>query len=141
MIRTPFRALLPLFLLVLGTILAAVGPFWETRQRAPEGIAREYLAAVERGDLNTALEAIDPERREAVRERVALQLGNRYRVETFVLGRPSVVDRLAGRGLPPAWATLFAEVTTVSGDRWRSTSTAPLVERDGRWYLLAPLFA
>lgn len=122
-------------------ILAGLGPLWETRQRTPEGIARAYLAAVERGDLDRALATIAPDLREAFRERVQAQLGNRYTVETLVLGQPSVLDRVTGRALSPAWATLLAEVATVTGERWKSTSTAPLVERDGAWYLAAPLFA
>ena len=35
--------------------------------------------------------------------------------ETLVLGAPSVLDRLLARPLPPAWATLLAEVTTTTG--------------------------
>ena len=66
---------------------------------------------------------------------------NRYAIVTLVLGRPSLLDRLTGRELPPAWVTVLADVTTVAGERWRSTSTAPLVERDGVWYLTRPLFA
>jgi len=139
--RLHLRGLLPISLLMMGMILAGFGPVWETRQRAPEGMARAYLAAVERGDLDAALATLPPEAREAARERVEVQLGNRYSIETLVLGRPSPLDRLAGRALPPAWATLLAEVTTVTGERWKSTSTAALVERDGVWYLAAPLFA
>jgi hypothetical protein len=58
-----------------------------------------------------------------------------------VLGRPSVVDRLMGRQLPAAWVTVTATVTSVSGERWQSSSTAALVERDGVWFLVGPLFA
>jgi hypothetical protein len=149
--QRPLRALLPVSLLVLGMILAGLGPVWETAQRAPEGTARAYLVAVEQGDLDAALATIAPEFREAARERVLAQLGNRYRIETLVLGRPSSGDRLLGRPssgdrllgrpLPVAWVTLLAEVTTVTGERWRSTSTTPLVERHGNWYLTMPLFA
>jgi hypothetical protein len=60
---------------------------------------------------------------------------------TLVLGRPSVVDQLTGRERPPAWVTVLADVTSVTGERWRSTSSAPLVQRDGVWYLTRPLFA
>jgi hypothetical protein len=130
-------------LLILATIaaLSGIGPVLETRQRAPEGTARSYLRAVEDGDLEAALSTIDPIQRDAQRERVAWQIRNRYTIVTLVLGRPSVLDRLTGRERPPAWVTVLADVTTVAGDRWRSTSTAPLVERDGVWYLSRPLFA
>jgi hypothetical protein len=113
----------------------------ETRQRAPEGIARTYLSAVERGDLDAALATIEPSQRDAQRERIALQIRNRYAIVTLVLGRPSPIDRLTGRETRAAWVTVLADVSKDTGDRWRSTSTAPLVEQDGVWYLARPLFA
>ena len=130
-----------LLILVVAAVISGVGPVLETRQRAPEGTARAYLRAVEEGDLEAALATIDPSMRDSLRERVAWQIRNRYMIVTLVLGRPSLVDRVAGRELAPGWVTVLADVITVSGDRWRSTSTAPLVERDGVWYLTSPLFA
>ena len=132
-----------LALLLLGTAatIAVAGPVVETRLRAPEGIARAYLRAVEAGDIDAALATIDPAQRDVQRERVEWQVRNRYAIVSLVLGRPSVLDRMTGRADDPAWATVLADVTTISGERWRSTSTAPLVERDGIWYLTRPLFA
>jgi hypothetical protein len=130
-----------LLLLVVAGMIAGFGPFVETRQRAPEGIARAYLRAIEDGDVEAALATLDPLERDALRERVTWQARNRYEIVTLVLGRPSVVDQIVGRELAPAWVTVLVEVTTVAGDRWRSTSTAPLVQRDGAWYLTRPLFA
>ena len=130
-----------LVLLAVSACVAVAGPLLETRQRAPEEIARAYLRAVEAGDVDAALATIDPEQRDALRDRVEWQARNRYAVRTLVLGRPSPVDRWSGRRLAPAWVTVLAAVTTVTGERWRSTSTAPLVERDGAWYLARPLFA
>jgi hypothetical protein len=135
--RTSFA----LLLLAGAAMVAVLGPPLEARQRAPDGIARAYLRAVEQGDVDGALALIDPFERDAQRDRVALQANNRYEIVTLVLGVPSMVDRLAGRDLPPAWVTVLAQVTTLSGERWRSTSTAPLIERDGSWYLTQPLFA
>ncbi|MFN8635482.1 MAG: hypothetical protein U0893_16675 [Chloroflexota bacterium] len=135
------RVRLALLLLLLVGLVAFVGPLLETRQRAPEGTARAYLHAVEQGDLEAALTSIDPAERESQRDRVALQAHNRYAIVTLVLGRPSLLDRLTGRQLAPAWVTVLADVTTITGEHWRSTSTAPLVERDGVWYLSRPLFA
>ena len=142
MIRLGFA----LSLLLLCTVVAIAGPLVETRQRAPEGTAREYLRAIEQGNLDEALAvfdpAADPVTLEAVRKRVALQRENRYEIRTVVLGRPSLVDRVMGRQLPAAWVTVTATVTTVSaGERWQSSSTAALVERDGVWFLVGPLFA
>jgi hypothetical protein len=135
------RGRLALLILAIVAVVSGAGPVLETRQRAPEGIARTYLRAVEEGDLDAALATIDPSQRENLRERVAWQVRNRYAIVTLVLGQPSLVDRLTGRELAPAWVTVLADVTTIAGDRWRSTSTAPLVERDGVWYLSRPLFA
>jgi hypothetical protein len=129
-----------LILLAVTGLIAVVGPLLETRQRAPEGIARAYLRAVEQDDLDGALATIDPEQREASREQVAWQLRNRYAIVTLVLGKPSVADVLTGHEPRAAWVTILADVTSVAGDRWRSTSTAPLVLRDGVWYLARPLF-
>jgi hypothetical protein len=130
-----------MLLLVVAAMVAVLGPIVETRQRAPEGIARAYLRAIETGDIEAALATIDPDQRDALRERVAWQIRNRYEIVTLVLGRPSVVDLLLGRALAPAWVTILADVTTLTGERWRSTSTAPLVQRNGEWYLARPLFA
>ncbi len=132
---------LTLILLGLCAFVSTAGPIWESRQRAPEQIVRAYLAAVERDDLDRALDQLAPERRDDARQRVDNQLGNRYRVESLVLGAPSVADRLLGRPRPSAWAVVAAEITPVVGDRWKSSSTADLVELDGRWYLARPLFA
>ena len=128
-------------LLALCGLVAVVGPVVEARQRAPESVARAYLQAVQNGDLEAALATVDPEQREAQRERVALQARNRYGIVTLVLGRPSLLESAAGHGAAAAWVTVLADVTTVTGERWRSTSTAPLVQRDGVWYLSRPLFA
>ena len=128
-------------LLATAALGAVLGPVWESRRRAPELTVRAYLAAVERGDLDGALAQLAPDSREAQREDVARQLGNHYRVESLVLGAPSVADRLLGRPHPPAWAIVVAEITPGVGDRWTSSSTANLVELDGRWYLARPLFA
>jgi len=130
-----------LLLLGLLGVIAVAGPLLETRQRAPEGIARAYLRAVEQGDVEAALATIDPAERDAQRDRVALQAHNRYAIVTLVLGRPSLLDLVTGREGQSAWVTVLADVTAITGDRWQSTSTAPLVERDGVWYLTRPLFA
>lgn len=132
---------LALLLLACAALLAFVGPALEGRQRGPEAAALAYLRAVEAGDLDGALEQIAPDRRAALRERVALQIRNRYGVLTLVQGQPSLLDRWSGRAGDQAWVTVLADVTAVSGERWRSTSTAPLEQRDGRWYLTRPLFA
>jgi hypothetical protein len=128
-------------LLGLAGLAAVAGPAWEARGRERETPVRAYLAAVERGDLDAALAALAPDAREASRERVERQLGNGYRIEQLVLGAPSVADRFLGRPRPPAWVHVAAEIAPVVGGRWKSSSTAALVEAEGHWYLAAPLFA
>jgi hypothetical protein len=130
-----------LILLVCLGAIATIGPVLEGRRRAPEATARAYLRAVEAGDVEAALATIAPEQRAPQRERVELQVRNRYGIVTLVLGQPSLVDALTGSAPAAAWVTVLADVTSVTGERWRSTSTAPLVQRDGVWYLTRPLFA
>jgi len=134
-------AYVALFLFGCAAVVALVGPLWEGRRRGPEAPVRAYLAAVERGDLDAALAELAPPARAAERERVANQLGNRYRVESLVLGAPSLADRALGRAGPPAWAIVAAEITPIVGAPWKSSSRAELIELDGRWYLAEPLFA
>jgi hypothetical protein len=128
-------------LLLLCAVVAALGPLVEARGRAPEQVVRAYLAAVERGELEAALQAVDPPVREAARERVANQLGARYRVHVLALASPSLIDRARGAPGGIGSATLLAEVTPAVGDRWKSTAVVDLVERDGGWYLAEPPFA
>lgn len=128
-------------LLAVGALLSVVGPIWEARRRGPETAVRAYLAAVERGEVDAALETISPERRAALAERVALQRTSTYQVAVLALGTPSVLARAGGADGAIARATLHAVVTNANGDRYPTTSTVDLVEHGGRWYLLEPPFA
>jgi hypothetical protein len=132
---------LALALLGLCAVVALVGPAFESRQRAPEQTVRAYLAAVERQDLDGALEMLVHEAREPEHDRVELQLGSRYAIQVLALGGPSVVDRVLGASPEAAHATVLAEVTPVSGERWRSTTVVQMVSRGGVWYLLSAPFA
>ncbi len=132
---------LALGLLSLCALAALLGPLWEARRRGPELSIRAYLAAVEREDLAAALETITPSARQALEERVANQLGNRYRVEVVALGSPSLVARALGASDTTAWATVLAVVEPRVGEPWKSTSVVELVRQDARWYLLEPPFA
>jgi hypothetical protein len=132
---------LALGLLVACALVALAGPVWEARRRGPEAAVRAYLAAVERSDLEAALETVAPEARAALRERVENQLGSRYRVEVLALGNPSLLARALGAPAGSAEATVLAEITPASGERWKSTTVVELVNRDGRWLLLDAPFA
>jgi hypothetical protein len=132
---------LALALLALCAVVAVVGPVLEARRRAPEQTVRAYLAAVERQDLEGALETLASEAREPERDQVELQLGSRYAILVLALGAPSIADRALGASPDAAHATVLAEVTPVSGERWRSTTVVRMVSRDGVWYLLSAPFA
>jgi hypothetical protein len=132
---------LALGLLAVAALVALLGPVWEAGQRGAEPVVRTYLAAVERGDLEGALETIAPEARAALRERVENQLGSRYRVEVLALASPSLLARARGAPATTAEATVLAEVTPVSGEPWKSTTVVELLNRDGRWLLLGAPFA
>ncbi len=130
-----------LSLLALAAVAGFVGPILEAPRRDREAPVRTYIEAIERDDLEAALEAIAPELREIVRPRVELQLGSRYRVEVLVLGAPSIIESFTHLNRDHAWASLVAQVTPESGETWKSTGVVGLVERNGRWYLLEPPFA
>jgi hypothetical protein len=132
---------LALVLLAVSALVAVLGPVWEARQRAPEAAVRAYLAAVEREDLAGALRAVAPGERDELRERVELQLGSRYRVNVLALATPPLLARLLGTPATTAQATILAEVTPVSGERWKSTTVVDLILQDGTWYLIDAPFA
>ena len=122
-------------------VAAVLGPLWEAGQRGPETAVRAYLAAVQRGDAEAALETLAPEVRASYLDRVQNQTGNSYRVEVLALGGPSVLARAFGASGGRAWATVTAEITPEVGERWKSTAVVDVVQQDGRWYLLGAPFA
>ncbi len=132
---------LALGLLAACGFAALVGPLVESRHRQPEVSVRAYLEAVERGNLAGALETIAPEARAESVERVANQLGNRYRVDVVALATPSLLARASGAPDTTARTTILAEVEPRAGERWKSTSVVTLLRLDNRWYLAEPPFA
>jgi hypothetical protein len=126
---------------LLGAAAVGVGAAadWRTRASSPEAPLRVYLAAVTNEDLEAALAEVLPASRTDAAPFVAEQLGNGYRVLGLGVQRPSLLDRLLGRGAPDrALATVQLDITLFSGETWRTTTTVPVVQTPGGWYLARP---
>jgi hypothetical protein len=66
------------------------------RDASPENLVRAYFSALERGDLEAALAAIQPGARASSVSFVANALDNEYRVEGVAVRSQSLLER-------PAW--------------------------------------
>ena len=126
---------------LLGASAVAVGAVadWHGRASGPEAPLRTYLAAVTDEDLEAALGEILPAARSEAAPFIAEQLGNGYRVLGLGVQRPSVLDRLLGRGDPDrALITVQLDISLFSGETWRTTTTVSVVRTDDGWYLARP---
>jgi hypothetical protein len=129
-------------LVVSGAIVVvAAGQDLRARDSSVETLARGYFAALERGDLDAALSAIQPAARGPAAAFVANLLGNEYRVQGVAVREPSVFDRVRGVPAGPQEVTVFVDVTeAASGARWQAGPRVPVVKEGGRPYLAkAPL--
>jgi hypothetical protein len=130
-------------LAVAGAIvfLAAVQDV-QGRGSAPEVVVRSYFMALEDGDLDAALQMIEPTARATSADFVANLLGNDYQVLGVAVRQASILDRLRGEPTGPRDATIFLAITqAVDGFRWEAAPRVPLVWRDERWYLARPPLA
>jgi hypothetical protein len=134
---------LALALLVVSGAIVAIAAVQDLRARdsSVETLARGYFAALERGDLDAALSAIQPAARGPAAAFVANLLGNEYRVQGVAVREPSVLDRLPGAPVGPLEVTVFVNVIeAASGARWQAGPTVPVVTEGGLPYLAkAPL--
>jgi len=133
-----------LLLLVVAALVVAGGVVGDARGRdaSPENLVRAYFSALERGDLEAALAAIQPSARASSVSFVANALDNEYRVEGVAVRSPSLLERLRGETPDPQEATAFIEVTeAVSGARWQAAPKVALVAEGGRVYLAKPPLA
>ena len=129
------------FVLLAAVALAIVGVQVTDRPAAQvDSSVRRYAMAVASRDLDAAVEEIAPRERGRWREWIADQLGNIYEVRGVAVRAPSLLAR-AGTGAP-------SEVTvTLDVDRgypdefYQPTTRVPVVQVDGRWYLVEPLLA
>ncbi len=135
---------LALALLVLSAVIVAVAAAFELRARdsSPEAVVRVYFQALERGDLDAALSAIDPAVRQSSTTFVANLLNNEYRIQGIAVRQSSILGRLRGEPAGPREVTVFLAITqTVDGVRWEASPRVPLTEADGRWFLARPPLA
>jgi hypothetical protein len=133
-----------LALLAAASAIVMLAAVQDARGRAesPEAVIRRYFVALEDGDLDGALQAIDPAARAGSAPFVANLLQNEYRVTGTAVRHSSVIDRLRGEPQGPRDATTFLVITqAVDGVRWEAVPRVPLVQRDRRWFLAGPPLA
>ncbi len=116
--------------------LAGVGVSLFSRQSASvEGLVRRYAAAVKSSDLDGALAEIAPSQREVWRSWVASQLGNVYDVK-------GIAVRSGFALAAPYEVTVVLDVNRdYPGEFYQPTTTEPVEQVDGTWYLSQPLLA
>lgn len=129
------------WLLALVALVVGVGAAVDLtgRPSGPEPVIRRYFAALERGDVDAALETIMPSAREASTAFVENGIANEYRIVGIAVRHPSLLARMAGEAPGPRDATVFLDITqAVDGMRWQASPRVALVEVVGRWYLGQP---
>jgi hypothetical protein len=129
---------------LVGALCVLAGAVSDFRGRAsgPEAPLRTYLAAVTAEDLDAALAELLPEARPAAADFVAEQLGNEYAILGLGTRQPSLLDRLRSRtaGAERALLTVQLDITLVTGETWRTTTTVAARSTADGWYLeRAPL--
>jgi len=125
-----------------GIVLLAAVQDVRGRDASPEAVIRGYFTALEAGDLDGALQAIDPSARAASASFVANMLTNEYRISGIAVRQPSVLGRLMGEPDGAREATIFLAITqAVDGIRWEAGPRVRLVQQGQRWYLARPPLA
>lgn len=139
-----FGLIVSLVLLAMAVGVVVIGAAVDGRGRdvGPEAVVRGYFAALERGELDAALLAIEPSARASSTAFVANMLNNEYGIQGIAVGHSSILGRLSGEPAGPREVTIFLTITQVAdGFRWVAAPRVPLVERDQRWYLARPPLA
>jgi hypothetical protein len=106
-----------------------------------DGSVRRYAAAVSTGDLETALAEIAPAERTRWRDWIAGQLGNIYEVRGVAVRAPSVLERVTRQasGEPVAVTVVLDVNRGYPAEFYQPTTSVPVEQAQGRWYLAAPL--
>ena len=134
---------LALLLLFFGGLIVAASAFVDLRTRSisPEATVRRYFAALQEGDVDSALQELAPAARSQDASFAEAIAGNEYRVVGVAVRSTSLLDQIQGAPPGPKEVTIFLDITeTVSGDHWQATPRVSLVASSGRWYLgRAPL--
>ena len=109
---------------MLSAVIVAVAAWSElrTRDSSPEAVVRAYFQSLERGELETALSAIDPAARQSSTGFVDNLLNNEYRIQGIAVHQSSILGRLRGEPPGPREVTVFLAITqTVDGVRWEAS--------------------
>jgi hypothetical protein len=127
-----------LALLLTAAVVVLVGAWIDRGARASgaESPMVAYASAVERGDLDGALQQLMPELRDRSRSFVAWQMGNRYSILESAVRTASLQDSLLGRADGKrAVVVVVMDVDGKGNPRWRATEDLPVQMVEGRWYL------
>ena len=135
---------LALIMLATMVVLLAASAVVDLRDRrsGPEAVARAYFVALEAGDVDGALDAIEPAAREDATPFIENSVLNTYEVRGIAVRQPSVIERPQGQRGEPTDVTIFVDITQwTDGTQWQAGPDVPLVYEDGRWYLAKPPLA
>jgi hypothetical protein len=126
-------------LLVATALVALLGPILEGRERSAERTVRGYLQSIQRGDVTSALDAIEPSVRADWRIFAEHQAGDAFRILSLSVQRTPLISG------PLAWSktrsvTLVAEIDGKGGEHWRATSHIAGRSDGDRWYAERPPF-
>jgi hypothetical protein len=127
-------------LLALCTLVALLGPVMEGRERSAERAVRGYLEAIQAGDVNAALEMLEPSVRPEWRIFVEHQAGDQFRVVGLSVQRAALLSGLPHWGIPRS-VTLTAAIAGKGGEHWQATARVPGRPDGDRWYAERPPFA
>lgn len=128
-----------LLLLVTAASLAIAGPIVEGRERSAEQSVRAYLDAVRTGDVEGALERLQPDEREPWRIFVQHQAGDRVHILSLAVERRPLMRDIRG-WMTPAAVTIVGEITGKGGEQWRATSLVAGAREGDRWLMQRPPF-
>jgi len=131
------RIVLPL--LVLTALAALLGPIIEGRERSAERAVRGYLAAIQDGDVNQAMENLDPVARTDWQIFIDHQAGDMFRVRELSVQRAPFIAGPSSWGKPLS-VTVVAEIVGKGGEHWLATSHVTGRSEGGRWYIQSPPF-
>jgi hypothetical protein len=130
---------LVLALLGVSALLAFLGPIVEGRDRAAERAVRSYLDAIQSGNVDAALETLDPLIRPEWRIFAEHQAGDRFRVLGLAVQREPLLDGVRRWGQARS-VTVTAELEGKGGERWQATSYVEGHPDGERWLLERPVF-
>ncbi len=125
-------------LLLAATLIVLAGEWADRAERrsGPESPVMAYAAAIQRGDLASALQQLAPDLREKSRSFVAWQLGNRYDIMESAVQTSAPIDRLLGKGdSTRATVVVTMQIEGKGNPTWQTTEEMPVQWTNGRWLL------